>query len=95
MTVEIGTGTVLDYQWDNPDEKEFADIARIDIPTYERDCGLRINSGDHIDIIFFNFWSHEGQYFVLDKPKARTDDEGCDWPHPVIVPSKRILEIDG
>ncbi len=96
MTVEVGTGNVLDYEWHNLVEKKYADIARIDVQTFEMTFGLQIKPEDRICIMDFNFWSHDGQYFVLDSPKAH--DEENDWPQPVIVlhePNELLATSEG
>ena len=74
MTVDVGTGNVIEYKPDRSDEAEYADIARIDIPTYKMAFGMRICPGDHVCIMNLNFWSHDGQYFQLDLPTTPADD---------------------
>ncbi len=88
LIIEIANGKVLHYQFDNPDEPEYADISRIDIPTYEMTSGLRINPGDHVSIMDLNFWSYTGQYFVLDSPKPHPADRECDFQLPIDVMSR-------
>ncbi len=95
MTVDVGTGDVLEYKPDRSDEAEYADIARIDIPTYETVFGLRINPGDHVCIMDLGFWSHDGRYFKPDYPKVHPNDVTRDCSQPVIVLSTRSIAVDG
>lgn len=96
LAVEAGTGKVLRYESVNSDEPEYADIARIDILSYEAITGFRINPGDHVSIMDFGFWSHDGQHFVPDNLTIlpNTDGKG-DWPMPdAICQSKKSGQPD-
>lgn len=87
MTVDVVTGNVISYEPQRPDEPEYADIARIDIPTYETLFRQRINPGDHVCIMDLSFWSHHGRYFdfAQDHYLTRPDNGERDCLQPVIV----------
>ncbi len=87
LTAEVGTGKVIRYEPDSPDEPEYADIARIDIPTYETAFRLRINPGDHVSIMDLSFWLHDDTYLHPDYPLTHPDNLKCDWPQPTIIVS--------
>lgn len=82
MKVEIGTGNVIDYEWDNPNEKYYSDIARIDIRKFEKTFGQPIEPEDKICIMDCNYSLYNGQYLVPDSPYTSDKD---DLSQPIIV----------
>ncbi len=95
MSVDVGTGNVLEYEPIRPDEAEYADIARIDIPTYETLFGQQINPGDHVCIMDLSFWSHDGRCFKAGYPEVHPNDGDRDCSQPVIVLSPLSIVVDG
>lgn len=95
MAVDVVTGIVIGYEPQRPDEPEYADIARIDIPTYETLFGQRINPGDHVCIMDLSFWAHDGRYFKAGYLEVHPSDGDRDCSQPVIVLSPLSILVEG
>jgi hypothetical protein len=85
LNVEVGSGKVIGYEADRPDDPEYADIAYIDITAYEKEYRLRISPGDHVCIMDLNYWLHDGRYLHTDYLLDHPDHRKCDWPRPIIL----------
>jgi hypothetical protein len=62
LRCKLSTGIVLNYDPEGSQTFNYADIARVDVETYEPEFRHRILGGDRIDIVHFNYWTTLKEY---------------------------------
>lgn len=62
LICELSTGQVVVYNPEDSQTFDYADIAKVDVSTYEQTFRHRIQAKDRIDIVHFNFWTNLREY---------------------------------
>lgn len=62
LICELSTGQVIAYNPEDSETLDYADIAKVDVSTYEQTFRHRIQAKDRIDIVHFNFWTNLREY---------------------------------
>ncbi len=62
LICELSTGQVIAYNPEDSETFDYADIAKVDVSTYEQTFRHRIQAKDRIDIVHFNFWTNLREY---------------------------------